>query len=296
MLLTSALLALPLLLAGCPQQDAPSSSSGPSELEKKALEKGCPTMGSLAGDYLLVKGNSPDYKVRFRIMEDGGSFSMWYTDGGFGRRVMAGQKRDTDVAFTEVPSDTKKASFQAGQEPLKRLYVEPKLDRCALRVSRLDVTMSGGKEVERGDNAFVEFVRFPKTQEVSWHPCDGPLFLYDAAQKYDVAQKQIQETGSPKIDHPLGPAIPAAAWSDAAADGPESCSYDMDLFFDDLPVQEGGKAVPAGAVADGHRQWLVPAWKAPYSGNHHFELYRYKTCDAGKRELIGVSCLEAVLN
>ena len=50
----------------------------------------------------------------------------------------------------------------------------------------------------------------------------------------------------------------------------------MDLFFDDRPAtNEDGtvqKAVSAGAVADGRRSWLVEAWYAPFSGNHHFQV------------------------
>lgn len=287
------LLPLPLLLA-CPQQDA-DEPAAPS-IEEQAIAKGCPTMSTVAGDYLLVMGNTPDHKNRFRIMEDGdGTYTMWYIDGGFARRVMDGVKREQDIQFTEIPDARKKAAYDQGAEPLKRVYVEPRIEKCALRVNRLNVENKGGKEVETGSPLMVEFVRFPKTQEVAWQPCDGHVFLYDAAQSWPKAKAQLDDGGYPKVDHALGEAIPVAAWTDAAADGADTCTFDMDLFFDDLPVVEGGKAVPAGAVQDGKRQWLVPAWKAPYSGNHHFELHRYKTC-GGARELVGVSCLEAVLN
>lgn len=296
MLLASTLIALPLLLlAGCPQDDAAEAPTGPSEVEQQAIAKGCPTMGTVAGDYLLVQGNTPDHKYRFRIMDDGGQYAMWYTGGGFGARAMSGVKRETDIQFTEIPDARKQAAFEAGTEPLVRIYVEPRLDRCALRVSLLDVTSNAGKETEKGKPGFLEYVRFPKKQEILWQPCDGPAFIYDAAKDAKVADKQLSELGTPKPDGALGEAIPVAAWTDAAADGPDSCTYDMDLYFDDLPVQEGGQAVPAGAVKDGRRHWYVPAWKAPYSGNHHFTLQRYRTCDGGSRELIGVSCLEAVL-
>jgi hypothetical protein len=40
---------------------------------------------------------------------------------------------------------------------------------------------------------------------------------------------------------------------------------------------------------------VVPDWYAPYSGNHHFELYRHRSCGGGPRELIDVRCIEAVL-
>lgn len=288
------LVALPLLLA-CPQGDEQPAAPGPADLEAKAIEKGCPTWSTLEGDYLLVSGAAPDHKQRFRIMKEGDAWSMWYVDGGFTRRVMTGVKRENDLQFTEVPDERKKASFEAGQEPLRRVYVEPRLEKCALRVSRLNVQKTEGKEAEVGSPVPVEFMRFPKEQPISSHPCTEPLFLYEGASSWAKAKAQLDEAG-PKIDHALGEAIPAAAFSDAAADGAETCTYDMDLWFDDLPVPEGGKAVPAGEVKDGKRTWSVPAWKAPYSGNHLFEVHRYRTCEGGARELIGVACLEAVLN
>jgi len=292
----SALVLAPvLLLMACPQQDAGTDASGPSALEQKAIEKGCPTMGTLPGDYILVQGNSPDHKNRFRILEEGQGLSMWYVDGGFTRRVMKGELREHDYKFVEVPDDRKKAAFEAGNEPLKVVYVEPRLEKCALRVSKLELSRVDGKDVEKGSPLFLEYVSFPKTQPIAWAPCDGDLFLYDAAKSYGTAKKQLDELGWPKVDHPLGEAIPAAAWSDAAADGDAACTYDMDLYFDDLPVAEG-TALAAGDVTDGMRHWFVPAWKAPYSGNHHFEIHRYRTCDGKERQRIGVNCLEAVLN
>lgn len=77
------------------------------------------------------------------------------------------------------------------------------------------------------------------------------------------------------------------------------CTYDMDLWLDDRPARgkDGTRlpAVPAGDVIGGKRQRLVPACYAPDSGSHHFELHRFRTCADGKRELVGVACLEAVL-
>ena len=84
-------------------------------------------------------------------------------------------------------------------------------------------------------------------------------------------------------------------WSDAGADGDVGCRYTMDLYFDDRPV-EGKQAIPAGKVERDHRHWFVPEWYAPFSGNHHFQIYRYRQCDSSDRALIGVACLDAVLH
>ena len=48
------------------------------------------------------------------------------------------------------------------------------------------------------------------------------------------------------------------------------------------PVADS-QALPAGKVTKGKRRWFVKAWSAPYSGNHHFLVERFKTC-GGKRE------------
>ena len=67
-----------------------------------------------------------------------------------------------------------------------------------------------------------------------------------------------------------------------------------DRYFDDRPL-EGGQAIAAGAVKDGRRHWRHDFY-APYSGNHNFEMYRYRACDGAPRELIAVAGIEGILN
>jgi len=86
--------------------------------------------------------------------------------------------------------------------------------------------------------------------------------------------------------------VPVGMWSKAAEDGPESCSYDMDLYFDDQLVEER-RRVPAGDVRNGFRHWYVD-WDANWSFNHTFEIHRFRSC-GGTRELIAVAGIEAVL-
>ncbi len=289
-----ALAALALLpaLAGCPESDtAPAEPTEDPRLEK------CPKihMDRMAGQWIKVNGKAADHTVRFELNAEDGGYGMWYTGGGFSKRVLEGERRDSDFKFTEVPEGKRKTDFESGEQGIVRLYVEPKLDKCALRVSEMEVKMKEGKEVEHPKPGFIEFLPFPEGQPFTFRPCDGELFLAGAAKDKAVADKQTEELGGADPATGLGEAIPVAAWTDAAADGAETCSYDMDLYFDDRPVKDK-QAVPAGEVKDGSRHWYVEAWSAPYSGNHHFQQYRYKTCDGGERELIGVSCLEAVLN
>jgi hypothetical protein len=280
-----------LLLTAC--AEAPSDADKPAT---PPAEDKCPNvdMDKLAADWIHVQGNKGDHKTRFRIVEQGGALEMWYIGGFFTKLRLAGERRPNDWKFTELPDAAKKARYEAGEVELTRLYVEPQKQKCSLRVSELKLKMKDGKEVEVPKPGFQEYLSFPPGPEFTFRPCDGPLFLGEAAKKAKVADEQLARIGTPDPGHALGEAIPVAAWSDPAADGDAACTFTMDLYFDDRPV-EGKQALPAGEIVDGRRQWLVPDWYAPYSGNHHFEMYRYKACGGGERALVAVNCLEAVL-
>ena len=107
-----------------------------------------------------------------------------------------------------------------------------------------------------------------------------------------IADKEVEELGDAKGDTSMG-TVPVGMWSDVAADGDEACTYDMDLYFDGQAVAELQK-IAAGEAKDGLRHWYH-AWDAQFTGNHHFEMYRYRTCADAKRERIGIAGIEAIL-
>jgi len=271
-------------VAGC----ADDEPAAPAEAEDK-----CPSvsMDGLFGQWIMVDGKRGDHTHRFEIRADGPE--LWLVDGGFTRRTLKGEKRQKDYVFTEVATGRRAAAVEAGEEGLVRLFVEPWKQQCSLRVTRVEVFRKEGKETERPAPGFKEYLPFPDNVAFNFRPCDGPLFLGDAAKDRSIAEKQLA-AGGPDPAHPLGEAIPVGAWSVASEDGDGTCSYDMDLFFDDRPM-EGRQGLPASAVDGEHRAWRVDAWSAPYSGNHHFEMWRYRTCEGGERTLIDTRCLEAVL-
>jgi hypothetical protein len=277
-------LALAFLL-GCSDEEPPATP---------AAEDKCPnvSMDGLFGQWIMVDGDRGDHTHRFEVNQDGPA--LWLIDGGFTRRTLIGKKRQKDYVFTEVPEGRRKAAVEAGDEGLVRLYVEPWKQKCSLRVTTVEVRNKEGKESEKPAPGFKEYLPFPDNVAFNFRPCDGPLFLGKAAQDRATADKQLATNGGPDPAHALGESIPVGAWSVAAQDGDAACTYDMDLFFDDRPVKDK-QAVPAGAVEGEHRPWRVDAWSAPYSGNHHFEVWRYKTCAGGERTLIDSRCLEAVL-
>jgi len=276
-----------LLAAGCGATEEPAAPPA---------EDKCPeiAMDGFAADWIKVVGNSGDHKTRLRIMDDGGKWTAWYVGGFFKKTTMAGTLRTNDLQLTEVLEGNALTAWEAGERSKTRIYLEPKKDRCAMRVMEVAVSKgeSGEKEAQKG--GYIEYLPFPSGQEFTYRPPSEPLFLGDAADKFGLSQKQLKDNGGPDPVTALGEEVPVGAWSKVEADGDEGCTYDMDLYFDDRPL-EGGQAVPAGAVEKGRRHWRHDFY-APYSGNHNFEMYRYRTCDGGTRELIAVAGIEGILN
>jgi hypothetical protein len=253
----------------------------------------CPeiSLDGMAGDWIKVQGSSGDHKTRLRVLTEGGAWSGWYVNGGFRKMQMSGELRTEDLMLTQVPTGAKKDAFDQGQDTITRLYFQPNKKKCSMRVVEVRLSMVEGKEKEQQVGAgYTEYLPFPESQEFTYRPCDDSAFIDEAARSWKVARKQLDE-GSVNPVGALGEAVPVVAWvEDPALEG---CTYDADLYFDDRPA-EGKQAVPATTV-DGMLRFGADDWYAPYSGNHHFEIYRYKTC-GGERELMAVSCLEAVLD
>jgi len=260
-----------------------------------AAEDPCPdiSMEGLPGQYLKWAGTA-DHTRRIEIRNDGGTWEAWFVDGGFTKKRMSGAQRADDVAFTEVLSDADEARYQSGARDKTRLYFQPFKKKCTLRVIQAKVKMTDGKESEQQQGAgFQEYVALPEQYTFTFRPADETLFLGKAAADEKVAAAQLARSGTAEPATDLGEAIPVGLWTDAAADGADDCTYSMDLFFDDQPV-EGKQDVAVTTVENGRRHWYAE-WFAPYSGNHIFEMYRYKTC-GGKKDLIAVAAIEAILN
>jgi hypothetical protein len=276
-----------LALTACDTQTA---TPGPA-----AAEDPCPNISleGLPGQYLKWAGTA-DHTRRIEIRNDGGIWEGWFVDGGFTKKRMAGAQRADDVSFTEVLTAADEARFQSGSRDKTRLYFQPYKKKCTIRVIQAKVKMTDGKETEQQQGAgFQEYVALPEQYTFTFRPADETLFLGKAAADEKVAAAQVARSGTAEPATDLGEAIPVGLWTDAAADGADDCTYSMDLFFDDQPV-EGKQDVAVSTVKDGRRQWYAE-WFAPYSGNHIFEMYRYKTC-GGSKDLIAVAAIEAILN
>ncbi len=251
----------------------------------------CPRvhMDKLAGDWILSTG---DTKTRFHIEETAGGTVMWIADPSFSNHKLelAGTRREKDWQFDEVPRGKRKAMIAAGGERLKRVYVTPKSRKCSLEIYQGAVDAAGAEVLAPQPR---EFLQFPEGSGVvfTYRPHDEPLFIGEAALKPAVADQEMASQGEPSYASPAG-AIPTTAWTAADADGGEGCTFDLDAWFDDQPV-EGGQNVPAGAPVDGRRPWSF-TFQAPYTGGHRLEVHRYRTC-GGARELLAVAGLEVLL-
>ncbi len=293
---------LPLMMAAitlgaCAQEPPPPPPEDP-----------CPHIGidTMEGDWIKVQGSKADHRSRFRITGTPGDYDAVLVAGFWTKMRMEGTKRDTDYVFEEVLEGKFADEYRTGFRTKYRMYVEPNKKTCSLRAVIAQVELKeDGKEKEKPRTpGFEEFLQDPKQVEFTYQRPDGYVFLDAAAANRSVAESQLKEfEGYPKPETQLGEAIKVGVFTQASADGPDSCSYTFDLYFDDKPYkgrrdspsEAAGKNLPAGQVSGGYRHWFVPAWYAPYGGNHHFEMYRYKSC-SGERELIGINDLEAVLH
>ena len=247
-------------------------------------------LDKLDADWIGMRGQTPDPKTRVRIFkEDGEGYGAYLVNGFFKKITLKGETRESDVQFTEVPSEAQAKRIAKGDATLVRMYVTPKLKDCALKTVIGTVDHKGK---ERISPVGFDFVAFPALEvSFTFEPAERTLFLGEAAKDRAAADRQMTQQGQASPEHEFG-TVPVGLFSRAEEDGPDSCTFDMDLYFDGQSLPDRA-AVPAGEVKDGFRHWYVD-WDAPYSGNHHFEMYRYRTCD-GTRERIDIADLEAIL-
>jgi hypothetical protein len=285
---TLILASLTSLFAACGSSEPP-----PKTLEEQAAEK-CPRVShdaaKMAGDWVLGTG-SP--KTRFRVFQDGDRTVMWYIDPAFSNHKLelVGTARDKDWKFEEVPVGRRKLMVAAGGEPLKRVYLQHRLQQCAMEIFAGTVDAEGREVLPPQPKVFRQW---PDGQQVSFSfaPHNELLFVGEAATDKKKADQQLVDLGSPGVEAAMGK-VTVGLWTEVAADGDPSCTYTFDAWFDDQPV-EGASAVAAGAAADGWRHW-THTFDAPYTGNHGFELHRYRQCGDGARELISVAGSDVVL-
>lgn len=283
--MTTMLWVLGLFACGEPAEEAKPEKPIPEACKAVSLEH-------MAGDWLLARGTTADPATRLRVMGDAATgYTAWYTGGAFTKVSMTGTVKADDgkVVFVEEPTPEKARRVAADAGSLAVLHVTPDVPHCVLQVQIRSKNGAGKEEIVEK----TEFGAFPKASGITlaWQPATEPAFLGESAKDKKKADAELAELGEPRPDAPFGK-VPVGAFSKAEADGDPSCTFDMDLWFDDQPAQQ---KVPAGEVKDGFRSWFHE-WDAPYSGNHFFEIHRYATCGGGERKLLGIAAVSAVLN
>lgn len=257
-------------------------TNNPKESAAEPVNAKCPNVhiDRLATDWIISTG---DPKNRMRILETGSGYTAWLTDGFFVKREFAGVKRDGDVRFTELPSGNRKTRIENDEETLVRFYAKPTLSKCAIQAFFGIVDAKGTEHIAPTAK---EYLAFPKTPVVfSFQPPKEPLFLGKASTDKTTADTELETSGEPGSYHDLGN-VPVGAWSKVSDDGDATCSYEMDLYFDGQLI-DGGTAVEGTTLTGELRHWTY-SWDAPYSGNHNFEVYRYRKC-ADERTLLGIA-------
>jgi hypothetical protein len=267
----------------CGAPEAPSGEGAATKCPRVHLDK-------LAGDWVSASG---DAKVRFRVVERDGKTLLWLTDPGYSNQKLEllGRKREKDWQFDEIPRGRRKRLLDAQAEVPKRVYVQPRPQRCAVEVYAGVVGADGREQVGSTPREFLQFPE-PAPVELSFAPFDEVLYVGEAAARWSVAEAEVAALGEPRYEVPMG-RVSVTAWSDPAADGDPACTYTLDAWFDDQRVT-GGSEVAVGAAIDGRRPWTY-TFEAPYTGNHRFELHRYRSCGGGPRELLAVAGTDAVL-
>lgn len=271
------------LVLACGPSAPPPDDGASSKCPRVHLDK-------LAGDWVSASG---DVKVRFRVLERDGKTLLWLADPGYSNQKLelVGTKREKDWQFDEVPRGQRKRLLDAAAETPKRVYLQPKPQRCAVEVYAGAVGADGKEIMGSTPREFLQFPE-PPPVELSYAPFDEVVYLAEAAASWAVAEKEVAELGEPKSEAAMG-RVSVTAWSDPAADGDAACTFTLDAWFDDQRV-EGGAEVPVGAPIEGRRPWTF-TFDAPYTGNHRFELHRYRSCGGGPRELVAVAGVDAVL-
>ncbi|MBN1334826.1 MAG: hypothetical protein JXB39_02585 [Deltaproteobacteria bacterium] len=280
-----------LLISACGGKEPPPPPEDP-----------CPNVHveKLAGDWIKVVGSKADHRSRMRISGTPDAYEMILVPGNFDRVRLRGRVSGESVDFEQVLTEEQEGEVLSGDRIRNRLSVRPTKAKCALRVRTDMVSVQNGVERTR-TGAVEEYVTFPEDFTFTFDPPDGPLFMDAAAKSRTAMEAEIRERGGPNPEGTHSTAIPVGVFVPADQDGDPSCTYDFDLYFDDQPYKgesgnlSDGQRLAAGEVQDGYRHWYVPAWYAPYSGNHHFEMFRYRTCSGKPRERIAVQSLDALL-
>ena len=275
-----------LVLTACGSSEPP-----PESLEDIAARK-CPRvhMDKMTGDWLLSTGNP---KTRMRLVVEGDKTLLWYIDPSFSNHKLelVGTKRDKDWQFDELPRGARTKLVETGGEAKKRLYLQPKMTSCAVEVYAGTVNAEGKETMPPKAK---EFLQWPdgSPQQFSFAPHDETLFLGEAATDKTKADKQLKDQGAPGIEVEMGSVV-VGVWTDVSSDGDAACSYTYDAYFDDQLV-EGATEQSAADVNGETRHW-THTFEAPYSGNHRFELHRFRQCDDGARERIAVAGTDAAM-
>lgn len=273
-------------LLGCPPREEESPTVDPC---KEIFDIENP-----AGSWMWARGTSatpmPDTNYRIQFFMDGDAVKAWYVHDQE-RYELTGTRRETDWLFQGGPlrTDAEVAAAHAAAadaEPKVRAHAYLSIDKIC-HVEWTDGwtgRSADGADHERMDPLGKKTLAPVGADTVySYHPCDGLVSAGKGAKSAEAAQELLDAGEAPIVDGNRGTFV---AWSDAAADGGDDCTYSFDYFWDGWRKAEGLTTVEK--AGDG-RKW-THSIELNFVGSHEVTFERYRSCGGGDKELIGVSC------
>ncbi len=245
----------------------------------------CPALDAdtAMGVWVRLDGPRANADWRLELVPDGGAGlgpEGWLVQPGEARRRLVADRSGAGWVLTEQPTGPVLAAYEAGEAGLVRLFVEPDPATCTLEVKVTRLFSVAGAADPRAEAAPLRLTRAPEGVELSSRPCDAPLAVGPAAASEAAALRAGQAPWSGRPG-----ALDVAAWSDASADGEDTCVYRADVWLDGRLLARGLDVAPPEA---GRRAWRAVGVSVP-AGRHEIELHRVREC-AGERRVLGVSC------
>lgn len=271
---------------GCPPKEEEVPAEDPC---KEFFDIESPT-----GSWMWARGTSaapmPDTNYRIQFFQDGGTTKAWYVHDQE-RYEMTGTRRELDWLFVSGPlhSDAElEKAYEAGPD------AEPKVEAHAYLsiddICHVEWTdgwtgrTADGTESERMDPLGKKTLApVGEGMIYSYRPCTGLVSAGKGARSAEAAQAILDAGELPVVDGDRGTFV---AFSDAAADGGDDCSYSFDYYWDGRQKEAGLTTVEK---AGDQRKWSHTV-DLSFIGTHEVTFERYRSCGGGDKELIGVSC------
>lgn len=282
---TFGMVAAVVALAGCGGAKEPVQAENKCDIDIEKLEGGY-VWGQGLGSQL-----KPQWLFRGRFFEEGGTRKLTLLMGSptFTRVQLTGEKdAEGKWQYVEAPQyegealeNYKKTNTSVNNR--LRVNVKVEVDSSCRLVVRdgWDTFVDGKERWKQSDLGSKVFVKIPDDREYSFETATERVRMFDAAESWKAAEAEGAEYQQYMIDRMEED---FAVWS-PLTDRQEGCTYSLDFYRDDRPVEKGVAVTPE--EKDGHLRWVYHH-KFEYAGLGTVEIRRYREC-AGKKERLAIA-------